>query len=163
MFLITEKYRLRNEADIHRRLSHFMSYHPRTFDVYSKEEKETIFPLRNSSMPTFVEPRYFQQQLPAYRRQNDVMQMMNQHDVIIVSGDTGSGKSTQIPQYILNECAKSRTECLIFCTQPRKLAAKSVADRVAFERSTQLGDAVGYQVMNDCKVSKNTNLIFMTR
>ena len=59
--------------------------------------------------------------------------------VTIISGDTGCGKTTQVPKYILEHAANTRQECNIICTQPRKLAAINIAKRVAQE----LGERVG--------------------
>lgn len=74
----------------------------------------------------------------------------------------GSGKTTQVPQYILEEYAKHQAGCRIICTQPRRLAATSIADRVSQERNDALGRSVGYQIRLDSCVGPNTNLIFTT-
>lgn len=74
----------------------------------------------------------------------------------------GSGKTTQVPQYILEKYAQYQTNCRIICTQPRRLAATSIAERVSQERNDQLGNSVGYQIRLDSRVGPNTNLIFTT-
>ena len=68
------------------------------------------------------------------------------------------GKTTQIPQFIL----ETRPGVKIVVCQPRRLAAIGVASRIAEEMDTSIGDKVGYMVRGDCKVSKNTTLVFMT-
>ena len=66
--------------------------------------------------------------------------------VIIISGMTGTGKTTQVPLMIMDECAKRNWPCNIIVTQPRKLAAIGVARRVCEERGWKLGQLVGYHV-----------------
>lgn len=74
--------------------------------------------------------------------------MIEAYKVIIVKGATGCGKTTRIPQFILDECREKREPCNIVVTQPRRLAAISVAKRVCEERNWQVGTIVGYQVGN---------------
>ncbi len=89
-------------------------------------------------------------------------------DIVVVSGDTGSGKTTQIPQHILEEAVQSGTgtRCNIVCTQPRRIAATSVAERVAEERGQPppgtKGAVVGYSVRLDAAVTGDTKLLFCT-
>lgn len=71
----------------------------------------------------------------------------------------GSGKTTQVPQYIM----ESRQMCRILVTQPRRLAATSIAEQVSKERGDEIGKSVGYQIRFDSKISANTNLIYTTR
>lgn len=74
--------------------------------------------------------------------------------------NTGSGKTTQVPQYILED---STDVCRIVMTQPRRVAAESIAERIAKERGEQLGDAIGYQMRLKSCVNPTTNLILNTR
>lgn len=64
----------------------------------------------------------------------------------VIQGSTGSGKTTQVPQYILANCAEKRQYCNIIVTQPRRIAAMSIARRVCAERNWDLGTICGYQV-----------------
>ena len=73
------------------------------------------------------------------------MTMINGHQTTILVGETGSGKTTQIAQFI-SEAGYSQTNKLIACTQPRRVAAMSVARRVADEMDVQLGEEVGYSI-----------------
>lgn len=68
-----------------------------------------------------------------------------------------------MPQFILEEYSYRNQECRIICTQPRRLAATSIAQRVSQERGDTLGRSVGYQIRLDSRVTPNTNLIFTTR
>ena len=73
---------------------------------------------------------------------------MASHSVVVLAGHTGCGKTTQVPQYILTQHARERKPVNIIVTQPRKIAASSVARRVCSERGWKLGGLVGYQVMS---------------
>ncbi|CAG7732652.1 unnamed protein product, partial [Allacma fusca] len=82
---------------------------------------------------------------------------------VIIDGFTGCGKTTQIPQLIIDRAAELRKPCNVIVTQPRRLAAVSVARRVCEERCWELGTVVGYQVGMDKRVTKNETLVtYMT-
>ncbi|KAL3685906.1 hypothetical protein R1sor_003928 [Riccia sorocarpa] len=106
----------------------------------------------------------FRKSLPAYKERGALLEALSKHQVIVVSGETGCGKTTQLPQYILeSEIAAGRgSDCRIICTQPRRISAVSVAERVAAERGEEIGDTVGYQVRLDGQRSKDTRLLFCT-
>lgn len=70
--------------------------------------------------------------------------------MVIVHGATGSGKSTQLPQHVLDHCLQRSTYCNIAVTQPRKIGASSIARWISKERSWTLGGLVGYQVRLEC-------------
>ena len=74
--------------------------------------------------------------------------------VVVVEGETGCGKTTQVPQFILEDAAARNEPCSIICTQPRRIAATSLARRVASERGERVGERggmVGYQVRLESK------------
>lgn len=75
-----------------------------------------------------------------------IVSLIENNTVVIVQGATGSGKSTQIPQYILDYCFEKSIYCNIAVTQPRKIGASSIARWISKERSWRLGGFVGYQV-----------------
>ncbi|KNC52644.1 uncharacterized protein AMSG_12174 [Thecamonas trahens ATCC 50062] len=106
----------------------------------------------------------FRKQLPAYKAKDEVVSAINSSSVVVISGATGCGKTTQIPQLVLDDAIQSGRGAAtrIICTQPRRLAAIGVADRVAKERDSKLGTEVGYHIRLETKFSKETRLLFCT-
>lgn len=86
--------------------------------------------------------------LPAFDVRKDILNMIEAHQVVLISGETGCGKTTQVAQFILDDYIERRkgSVCKIICTQPRRISAISVAERVADERNEILGDSIGYQI-----------------
>lgn len=104
--------------------------------------------------------------LPVSARRDDIGAAIRDHQVVIVAGETGSGKTTQLPKICLElgrggpgEDGRPR---MIGHTQPRRIAARSVAERIASELGTELGDLVGYQVRFTDKTSKQSRVKLMT-
>ncbi|TMW64738.1 hypothetical protein Poli38472_011618 [Pythium oligandrum] len=102
--------------------------------------------------------------LPAAAERDNVLEYIVHHQVVLVCGQTGCGKTTQIPQFIMDDYIDKQRggECQIICTQPRRIAAIGVATRVAQERCEDIADIVGYQIRMDAKKSANTRLLFCT-
>lgn len=106
--------------------------------------------------------------LPIATLKSDILQLLKEKDVLVVCGETGSGKTTQVPQFILDDMIESGHggHCNIICTQPRRIAAISVAERVADERCEPSpgsdGSLVGYQVRLDSARNERTKLLFCT-
>lgn len=107
-----------------------------------------------------VPPITYPEQLPVSARREDISAAIRDHQVVIVAGETGSGKTTQIPKIAL-ELGRGR-EGQIVHTQPRRIAARSVADRIADELGTTLGEIVGYQVRFTDQSSERTLVKVMT-
>ncbi|KAF5909510.1 putative ATP-dependent RNA helicase YTHDC2 isoform X1, partial [Clarias magur] len=105
---------------------------------------------------------YFRRTLPVYERQDEIVTTINENQVVLIVGETGSGKTTQIPQFLLDDCSQRGIPCRIFCTQPRRLATIAVAERVVAERGERLGQTVGYHIRLESKVSPKTLLTFCT-
>jgi ATP-dependent helicase HrpA len=102
----------------------------------------------------------FPAELPVSARREDIAEAIRDHQVVIVAGETGSGKTTQLPKICL---ALGRGEgAMIGHTQPRRIAARSVAERIAEELGTELGDVVGYQVRFTDRTSKQSRVKVMT-
>ncbi len=102
----------------------------------------------------------FPEDLPVSARRADIAAAIRDHQVVIVAGETGSGKTTQIPKIAL-ELGRGRAG-QIGHTQPRRIAARSVAERIAEELGTSLGDVVGYQVRFTQQSSERTLVKVMT-
>ncbi|MGY6499493.1 MAG: ATP-dependent RNA helicase HrpA [Acidimicrobiales bacterium] len=98
--------------------------------------------------------------LPITARRDELVEAIAQHQVLVVAGETGSGKSTQLPKLCLD--AGRGATGWIGHTQPRRIAARSIADRIADETGTTLGDVVGYAVRFDDTVGPDTAIKLMT-
>ncbi|TQB71659.1 Cyclin-dependent kinase catalytic subunit [Monascus purpureus] len=99
--------------------------------------------------------------LPIYQFRDEIIQAVQDHQILIIVGETGSGKTTQIPQY-LHEAGYTKGGMKIGCTQPRRVAAMSVAARVAEEMGVKLGNEVGYAIRFEDNTSDKTILKYMT-
>ncbi|KAM8952383.1 pre-mRNA-splicing factor ATP-dependent RNA helicase DHX16 [Pelodytes ibericus] len=99
--------------------------------------------------------------LPVFPYRSDLLQAISQHQILIIEGETGSGKTTQIPQY-LHEEGYTRSGMKIGCTQPRRVAAMSVAARVSQEMAVKLGNEVGFSIRFEDCTSERTVLKYMT-
>lgn len=99
--------------------------------------------------------------LPVYPFRGQLLEAVEKHQMLIIVGETGSGKTTQIPQY-LHEAGYTANDKKIGCTQPRRVAAMSVAARVAEELGVKLGNEVGYSIRFEDCTSERTILKYMT-
>ncbi|GMG99510.1 hypothetical protein Nepgr_001350 [Nepenthes gracilis] len=106
----------------------------------------------------------FRKSLPSFKEKEMLLQAIAKNQVVVISGETGCGKTTQLPQYILeSEIESGRGAfCSIICTQPRRISAMAVAERVSSERGEPLGESVGYKVRLEGMKGKNTHLLFCT-
>ena len=103
--------------------------------------------------------------LPAWTLMDDIVQAVRSNQVTIVSGETGSGKSTQVIQFVLDDAIQNSvgSSTNIICTQPRRISALSLADRVSEERCSRVGDEVGYSIRGESKkTAGRTRITFMT-
>ena len=99
--------------------------------------------------------------LPIYAFRDEIIAAVAEHQVLIIVGETGSGKTTQIPQY-LHEAGYTKGGLKVGCTQPRRVAAMSVAKRVADEMGVKIGNEVGYAIRFEDATSDKTVLKYMT-
>ncbi|UCD78294.1 MAG: DUF3418 domain-containing protein [Desulfobacterales bacterium] len=102
----------------------------------------------------------FNEALPIFAKKDEIIQAIADHQVLVVSGETGSGKTTQLPKFCL--AAGRGIDGVIGCTQPRRIAATSVARRVAEEIGQDLGKAVGYKIRFKDRTAKDAYIKFMT-
>ena len=105
-------------------------------------------------------PIVFPESLPVSQRKAEIQKLLSEHQVIVVAGETGSGKTTQLPKMCLELGLGNLGS--IGHTQPRRIAARSVAARIAEELQTELGDLVGYKVRFNDQISDNTQIKLMT-
>lgn len=102
------------------------------------------------------------QRLPVFKYRNHILYAAENYQVVVISGSTGSGKTTQVPQY-LYEAGWTNTTKMIGITQPRRVAVTTVADRVAEEMGTFVGQTVGFSIrFEDCTDKELTKIKYMT-
>ncbi|XP_013110085.2 ATP-dependent DNA/RNA helicase DHX36 [Stomoxys calcitrans] len=101
------------------------------------------------------------QKLPAMQQKDDILKAIQDNQIVLVVGSTGCGKTTQIPQMILDAYiqAEKGHACRVVCTQPRRISAISVAERVAYERNESLGSSVGYQIRLESRMPRDDGSI----
>ncbi|CAN6655353.1 pre-mRNA-splicing factor ATP-dependent RNA helicase-like protein Prp2p [Trichomonascus vanleenenianus] len=120
------------------------------FELRLKEEEERVQKIEDT-----------RKRLPVYQHREGILEAIKEHQVLIIVGETGSGKTTQLPQY-LHEAGYTADGMKVGCTQPRRVAAMSVAARVSEEMGTRLGQEVGYTIRFEDKTSDKTVLKYMT-
>ncbi|MCW8956805.1 MAG: ATP-dependent RNA helicase HrpA, partial [Gammaproteobacteria bacterium] len=111
---------------------------------------------RSNNSPSLQYP----EELPVSQKKDEIREAINKHQVVIVCGETGSGKTTQLPKICLQR--GSGTRGLICHTQPRRLAARAVASRIAEELHTELGQQVGFKVRFTDQVSEQSYIKLVT-
>lgn len=100
--------------------------------------------------------------LPVHAQRDEFLEMYHNSQILVFVGETGSGKTTQIPQFVLFDELPHLHGKIVACTQPRRVAAMSVARRVADEMDVNLGDEVGYSIRFEDVTSQKTILKYMT-
>jgi len=100
--------------------------------------------------------------LPVHQQRDEFLRMYQKSQFLVFVGETGSGKTTQIPQFVLFDDQPHIQRKLVACTQPRRVAAMSVAQRVANEMDVTLGDEVGYNIRFENVTNQKTILKYMT-
>ncbi|CAH2311362.1 ATP-dependent RNA helicase A isoform X1 [Pelobates cultripes] len=103
--------------------------------------------------------------LPVRKFQDEILHAVHNNSVVIIRGATGCGKTTQVPQYILDEYVRNGNgaQCNIVVTQPRRISAVSVAERVAYERGEEIGKSCGYSVRFESMLPRpHASVLFCT-
>ncbi len=135
-----------------------------------EESKALYIALEESKkLPEFMRMLEIRMKLPAWSYKDEILMLLKENQVLVLSGDTGCGKSTQVPQFILEESinALEGAACNIICTEPRKISAVGLAERVAVERYEKGGAGsemglVGYQVRLEKRATRRTRLLYCT-
>ncbi|KAK6157628.1 hypothetical protein DH2020_011876 [Rehmannia glutinosa] len=143
--------------------------------ISGKHKSMDLFSRSNSTASIATDESLFEQPEPLPRSkavmekilwQRSLQMRDEQHtrQVVIISGETGCGKTTQIPQFILESEIDSMrgAMCNIICTQPRRISAISVSERIATERGEKIGEMVGYKVRLEGMKGRDTHLLFCT-
>ena len=137
------------------------SGNPTPSDLGNKMKEDFIHRQTSSAYQNLKEVR---NKLPMSSYRHKVLDMVRENPVTILCAETGAGKTTQCPQYILEQGLLDGLgdQVQVLCTQPRRVAATSVAERVAEEMCEPLGKMVGYQIRMESKRSAQTRLLFCT-
>ncbi|XP_050981383.1 putative ATP-dependent RNA helicase DHX57 [Labeo rohita] len=120
---------------------------------------------RKQSSRRYTSMQEQRQKLPAWEKREAILECLDKNQVLVISGMTGCGKTTQIPQFILDHFLQTGWPdrvANIICTQPRRISAIAVASRVAQERAEALGHSTGYQIRLETVRSSTTRLMFCT-
>ena len=119
---------------------------------------------RRQEAPAYKKMLAQRQKLPAWQVRHELVRTVNENQVTIISGETGSGKSTQSVQFILDDLYSKGlgNSASMVVTQPRRISALGLADRVSEERCSQVGQEVGYTIRGESKTSPKTRIAFVT-
>ncbi|KAF9003094.1 P-loop containing nucleoside triphosphate hydrolase protein [Cyathus striatus] len=118
---------------------------------------------KNPHTPQYKKILETRKKLPVFAQMDDFLKIFNENQIIVMVGETGSGKTTQIPQFVAYSDLPHTKGKMVACTQPRRVAAMSVAKRVADEMDVELGRQVGYSIrFEDMTESGTTFLKYMT-
>lgn len=120
--------------------------------------------MERQKSPSFQKMLAQRRNLPAWEVREDIVDTVEANQITIISGETGSGKSTQSVQFILDDLYdRGYAKCAnIIVTQPRRISALGLADRVSEERSMTVGQEVGYSIRGENKTSRDTKITFVT-
>ncbi|KAK0123676.1 hypothetical protein ONS95_008688 [Cadophora gregata] len=137
--------------------------HPRPIDWVSNSRSKDDW-IRRQTDPKLQSRIQQRKTLPAWEMREIIIDTVNSHQVTIISGETGSGKSTQSAQFILDDLYQNSLgdSVKIICTQPRRISALGLADRVSEERCSSIGQEIGYIIRGESKTSHNTKITFVT-
>ncbi|XP_023512682.1 DExH-box ATP-dependent RNA helicase DExH6 isoform X1 [Cucurbita pepo subsp. pepo] len=100
--------------------------------------------------------------LPIASFQDVITSTVESHQVVLISGETGCGKTTQVPQFLLDYMWGKGEACKIICTQPRRISATSVSERISYERGENVGSDVGYKIRLESKGGRHSSIVLCT-
>ncbi|MBX6751831.1 MAG: ATP-dependent RNA helicase HrpA, partial [Micromonosporaceae bacterium] len=157
---LADEHRLARILDGGRRGSGGRRGRGRPLDLAELERRIAAAEERIAARRAVVPEVSYPEELPVSQRRDEIAAAIRDHPVVVVAGETGSGKTTQLPKICLELGRGVRG--MIGHTQPRRIAARTVAERIASELSTRLGEAVGYQVRFTGRVGDHTLVKLMT-
>lgn len=137
--------------------------HPKRIEWHANPSSRQAW-IQKQQNPKFQSMLSQRKNLPAWEMRDRIVECVSTHQVTIISGETGSGKSTQSAQFILDELYQNGLGEVanIICTQPRRISALGLADRVSDERCSVVGEEVGYIIRGESKTSSRTKITFVT-
>ncbi|KAK7385921.1 hypothetical protein VNO78_31892 [Psophocarpus tetragonolobus] len=112
-----------------------------------------------SNMKQIIEEK---SRLPIASFKDAITSTIESHQVVLISGETGCGKTTQVPQFILDHMWGKGEMCKIVCTQPRRISAISVSERIASERGETIGENVGYKIRLESRGGRQSSIVLCT-
>ena len=157
---------LKDQSYVRRRLSRIQQTQRRTktsevFHELEKLEKKLAASVEKKMLRArHVTPVSFPEELPISARSSEIIKAIRQNPVVIISGETGCGKSTQLPKMCLKACRG--VAGMIACTQPRRIAAITIAHRIASELKENLGRSVGYKIRFRDRTSPDAYIKILT-
>ena len=140
---------------------------PRPENVEASQELKNLWS-QKSTADFYQRMLLARMNLPMFQAKDTAIEAIERNQITIVVGDTGSGKSTQVPQFILEHELSQGRQCKIYCTEPRRISAISLAHRVSEELGEQKGDVgtarslVGYAIRLESQTAAQTRLVFAT-
>ena len=155
---LVDRYSIRREI---RRIKRFRESGSKLENRIDRLEKRVQSAIKKRSLRKANRPKSaFNLDLPILEKQEEIVEAIRSHQVLIVSGATGSGKSTQLPKFCL--AAGRGINGLIGCTQPRRIAAMTVSRRIAEEFGEELGQSVGYKIRFQDRTRSSSYIKIMT-
>jgi ATP-dependent RNA helicase DHX29 len=161
--VLTSRFRMRNQAAVSSSPSNTGYNTP----VRELEGLREVW-AHKASTPSYQHMLVGRQNLPVYGFRESILSTIDKHQIIIICGETGCGKSTQIPSFILEHELSQGKACKVFCTEPRRISAISLAQRVSEELGEgprELGtmrSLVGYSIRLESKTCSQTRLVYAT-
>ncbi|KAL4226527.1 ATP-dependent DNA/RNA helicase dhx36 [Mactra antiquata] len=138
-----------------------LQQHSDSLDTSGLDEKFYKEFMNKQNDNVYLDMMKFRKKLPSYDHAQAITDLIASNQVVVLSGETGCGKTTQVPQFILDDYIKKKqgSQCRIICTQPRRISAISVAERVSAERAEKCGHSAGYMIRLENKLPRTEGSI----